>query len=63
MKKLKPCKCGSRRLSILGNGIGDYYVRCRSCGERSSDVRCEDEDYAVERWNKYRGYEPEDEEY
>lgn len=61
--KLQPCKCGSANLSIESNGIGDYFVICNKCGKRSSDVRCEGEDYAVERWNKWRGDEPENEEW
>lgn len=59
-RKLKPCPfCGSRLAVIRSNGIGDFFVICgdssddeNGCGARTSDVRCEGEEYAAERWNR-----------
>lgn len=59
-RRLKPCPfCGSRLAVIRSNGIGDFFVICgdssdddNGCGARTSDVRCEGEEYAAERWNR-----------
>lgn len=56
---LKPCPfCGCTTPEIRSNGIGDYYVICDGddedvsyCGASTSDVRCESEEHAAERWN------------
>jgi len=59
--KVRACPfCGNERLTIEANGIGDYFVICQDpeypdangCGARTSDVRCESQEYAIERWNR-----------
>lgn len=59
-QEIFPCTCGNTKPEVCPNGIGDYYVLC-SCGKRSSDIRCEHQEHAIERWNRWRGFEPEDE--
>ena len=54
-----PCPfCGNTKIVVQSNGIGDYYCICgdadyeSGCGARSDDYRCEDQRFAVERWNR-----------
>lgn len=65
--KLLPCPfCGSASApKIVGNGIGDYYVRCvqdedtgDGCSARTSDCCAESEHVAAERWNRRTPKEP-----
>ncbi len=57
---LKPCPfCGNRNIALRSNGIGDIYALCEvdeddgtGCGARTSDVNCETDRKAVERWNQ-----------
>lgn len=51
MKELKRCPfCGSI-VEIISNGIGDYFVQCKCCNARTSDINCEVKEYAIQRWN------------
>lgn len=57
--ELKSCPfCGNRSPQILSNGIGDFFVLCEAdegemaCGASSSQVRCETERGAADRWNR-----------
>jgi hypothetical protein len=65
MESLKPCPfCGFDEPDLVSNGIGDYYVICArhtpddaeedGCGARTSGVRCESKEGAIERWNQRR---------
>lgn len=57
---LKPCPfCGGTNISILSNGIGDFYAICDGddedeafCGARTSDRGCETPEGAARRWNR-----------
>ncbi len=49
---LKPCPCGSIKLEVRSNGIGDFFVECTDCGKRSDQRCCEGKQFAAERWNK-----------
>jgi len=52
MNELIPCPfCGSDKIEIVDNGIGDYFCECQNCGAASDQRRCEDPIFAVERWN------------
>lgn len=58
---LKPCPfCGCDRVTIVSNGIGDYFAMCgeedSGCGASSSPVLCESEKLAAERWNRRRHF-------
>lgn len=60
-----PCPfCGCETVSIISNGIGDFFTICGDpdeveedpgCGVRTSDVRCESPEMAAERWNQRAG--------
>ena len=61
-EKPMPCPfCGNSNPVVESNGIGDYYVACVrydndedaffGCGARMSDIRCESQEHAIERWN------------
>lgn len=61
--ELKPCPfCNNPNPQICQNGIGDYYVQCTDndgdigCFARTSDVKCESENHAAERWNTRLNY-------
>lgn len=46
---LEPCPfCGSRCVTLLNGGPGNYFVRCDDCSASSNDVQ---KDHAVQLWN------------
>lgn len=54
---LKPCPfCGCDKVSIVPNGIGDFFVLCgdeeSGCGASSSPILCEGRQQAADRWNR-----------
>lgn len=58
--RLLPCPfCGGINIGIHGNGIGDFFAICgdldeelSGCGARTDDRNCEDQKFAIERWNQ-----------
>ena len=52
-RTLRACQCGAlpERLTLKGNGVGDFFIECPACKARSSQVNCEHPAKAWDRWN------------
>lgn len=48
---LLPCPFCGEKAKFHDNGIGDSFVMCSGCNASTSDVRCETNKQAAERWN------------